>query len=64
MLDLGKYSPEVKDAGVVAWPVGHKTLEDIGERAISFTIKAQVLKQIKSEAAEEAQAAPSVKDEL
>ena len=45
LFNLGSYSAEPKDGGVVAWTTGH-TLPDrgAGERDMTFTIKAQSLK--------------------
>lgn len=43
--DLSKYSPELVDGGVVAYPVEHTAPgKRPSQRDIEFTIKAQVLK--------------------
>jgi hypothetical protein len=41
---MAKYSPKLSDGGVVAWPVKYTRANRKGdERAIEFTIQAQVL---------------------
>lgn len=44
LLDMAKYSPKLSDGGVVAWPVKYtRANRKRDERAIEFTIQAQVL---------------------
>ena len=54
LLDLSKYSGELADGGVIAYPVEH-TKPNRGEskRDIEITIKAEVLKQTEQEKTEE-----------
>lgn len=61
--DLSKYSSELKDGAVVAWPVNHiKPKLDGPDRKMDFTIKAQLLR--KAPEKESKDESSSDKDEL
>lgn len=61
MSDLSKYSPKLTDGGVVAWTSHTRADRKAGEREMTFTVKAQVLKA-KADASEDE--GESEKDEL
>ncbi|KAK3682821.1 hypothetical protein B0T22DRAFT_539808 [Podospora appendiculata] len=53
LLDITKYSAELADGKVVAWPINKtKAQRNAGEREIEFTIRAQVLEAAPVESAE------------